>query len=174
MWFISEPPKNPLIEFVKPIVIEQKVEQEPTVQEKIESNYYKCDESVQYIRADTAECIPKPAPQPKPVEVPSEPIKSGSNASSGWFPVGQCTWWVSTKRPVGQWNDATDWLRQARRDGYTISKVPIAGAIGWEYGHVVYVEAVEGSRVQISEANYDYRGSIRTIWVNASRYTYIY
>lgn len=98
-----------------------------------------------------------------------------STAPSGWYPYGQCTWWVSTKRPVGKWHDATNWLSSAQAEGYATGSVPRAGAIGWTSGHVVYVESVnsDGS-VVISEANYDYNGSIRTITVPASKYIYIY
>lgn len=97
-----------------------------------------------------------------------------SVAPAGWYPVGQCTWFVWTKRPVGQWGNASDWLYNAQRDGLKTGSVPRAGAIGWTSGHVVYVESVHGDMVTISEANYDYAGSVRTIDMPASTYQYIY
>lgn len=113
-------------------------------------------------------------PEPKAAQTSSTSV-SRATAPSGWFPKSQCTWLVWTKRPVGLWNDATDWLWQAKRDGWATGSEPRAGAIGWEYGHVVYIEKVNGDgTVTITEANYDRRGSIRTIDRPASRYTYIY
>lgn len=174
----SEPPKQKLIEYV----IEQKVEIPPelTLAEKIASDYYKC-EPTRYIRADTAECgairpeyrVPEARSTTERTNTPVA-TQNTATAPAGWFQKGQCTWLVWTKRPVGLWNDASDWLWQAKRDGYTISDTPIAGAIGWEPGHVVYVSAVEGNSVTIIEANYDYHGSIRTISRPANYYTYIY
>lgn len=112
------------------------------------------------------------------VTVASKPsVNSGgfSIAPSGWYPVGQCTWYVWTRRPVGMWGNASDWLYNAQRDGVATGSIPRAGAIGWTSGHVVYVESVNGDgTIVISEANYDYNGSIRTITVPASQYLYIY
>lgn len=96
------------------------------------------------------------------------------SAPAGWYPVGQCTHYVWSRRAVPGWGNASEWLGQARSAGYATGSTPRAGAIGWEPGHVVYIERVSGSRVLISEANYDYKGSVRTIWVSASKYTYIY
>lgn len=103
-------------------------------------------------------------------------VNSGgfSVAPAGWYPANQCTWLVWTKRPVGMWGNASDWLYNAQRDGLKTGSVPKAGAIGWTSGHVVFVESVSGDMVTISEANYDWNGSIRTITVSASKYTYIY
>lgn len=100
-----------------------------------------------------------------------ETVKSGSNAPSGWYPAGQCTAHVASLRPVGQWNNASDWLWQAKRDGYATGSQPRAGAIAWKPGHVAYVVSASGSTMVISEANYDYRGSVRTIEVPVSSYS---
>lgn len=111
------------------------------------------------------------------VQVSTQSSKDAQAASppAGWYPVGQCTWWVWTKRPVGFWNDATRWLEQARQDGYATGTIPETGAIAWRYGHVAYVESVDGNKILVSEANYDSNRSIRTVWVDASDYTaYIY
>ena len=110
----------------------------------------------------------KPIPKPKVVQ------RAVKRAPVGWYPKYQCTWWVWTKRPVPSWNNASDWLWQAKRDGWTISKTPIAGAIGWTPGHVVFIEAVNDNSVTISEANYDSNGSIRRIDKPSHSYTYIY
>jgi hypothetical protein len=112
--------------------------------------------------------------EPKPIPKPKAPQRAVKSAPAGWYPAYQCTWWVWTKRPVPGWNNASDWLWQAKRDGWTTSSKPVVGAIGWEPGHVVYIEAVNGSTVTISECNYDGAGSCRTTTKPASRYTYIY
>lgn len=157
----------------------QEVEPEPiyTIEDKIRDNYYECDETIEYIRADNAQCLPKPVYTPRAVNTrlstqnTPQTIRNGSNAPSGWYPYGQCTWWVASKRAVGQWNNATEWLWQAQRDGYATGSEPRAGAIAWRYGHVAFIESVSGNMMTVSEANYDRRGSIRTITVPVSDYT---
>ena len=177
MWiFQAEPPKIP-----QPIliVIEQRVEipviPELTIEEKIASNYYKCDESIEYIRADDATCLAKPVYTPKTVQRTSNTIKSGSNASSGWYPYGQCTYFVYTKRPVGQWNDARDWTWQAQRDGWSTGSTPVAGAIGQKNNHVVYVESVNSNGTfNLSEMNYQTAGVVTHRTVSSSGWSFIY
>lgn len=181
-----EPPK--LIEYLQPetkieIQIEPSEARELTVQEKIDQNFYNCNEEVEYIRADNAECLAKPVQAPRATSTTQtvtnttqapKATRTGSTAHSGWYPAGQCTHYVASRRPVGQWNNATQWKYQAIADGYTHSYTPVAGAIAWKPGHVAYVESVSGNMVTISEANYDYRGSVRTITIPASSYSYLY
>lgn len=177
----QEPPKSPLIDFVTETKIEIIVPPEPTIEEKIASNYYNCDESTQWIRADDATCLTKrleysPSESTSTTKRTNTPVttQNKATASQGWFPKYQCTYHVWTKRPVGQWNDANDWYWQAQRDGWATGTTPQVGAIGWEPGHVVYIEAVDGDRVYISERNYDNHGSYREMWKPASEYKYIY
>jgi len=60
-------------------------------------------------------------------------------------------------------------------EGYKTGAKPRAGAIAWRPGHVAYVESVnKDGLVVISEANYDYNGSIRTITIPSTEYKYIY
>jgi hypothetical protein len=174
---VQEPPKlPPLIEII--IQTPQETEIPPPVTWR--DNPQGCNEATHWIAAEEPfYCIEKPGMvqsttfDKKPVR--TAPVRSQASPGAGWYPVGQCTWWVWTKRPVGFWNDATDWKWQAIRDGYSVSDVPVAGAIAWTYGHVAYVESVnsDGS-VNISEANYDSQGSIRYVTVSRSSYTYIY
>lgn len=177
-----EPPKPPLIQVVAEQVTEQIIEpKELTLEEKIASNYYQCDESIEWIRADNAQCLPKRleyrasegADTTKRTNTPVT-VKNTLRAPSGWFPTYQCTWHVWTKRPVGKWGNASEWYWQAQRDGWETGTTPKAGAIGWESGHVVYIESVDGNRVYISERNYDLKGSYRERWVSASKFKYIY
>ena len=95
-------------------------------------------------------------------------------APPGWYPAGQCTWLVWSKRPVPSWGDASEWKWQAKKAGWTVSNKPVRGAVGWTYGHVVWVQSVHGKTVTIVEANYDMNGSIRTRTVPTSKYTYLY
>lgn len=173
MIFLSaqEPPKLPtLIENVIETQKEEPPQQELTLEQKIANNHYGCDEAVEWIRADNAQCLPKR--QHKVQKASTRAVRS--SYSVNWYPKGQCTWYVATRRPVGAWNNATDWKWQAIRDGYTHSTTPVAGAIAWKPGHVAFVESVNDDMVTISESNYDYRGSIRTITIPASSYSYLF
>lgn len=58
--------------------------------------------------------------------------------------------------------------------GMATGSTPRVGAIGWKGNHVVYVEAVHGNTITISENNYDFAGSTRTIQRPADYYLYIY
>lgn len=177
----NEPPKPRLLQVVTEQVTEQKIEtKELTLEEKIANNYYECDETKYYIRADNAMCLLRPEYRASTGRYGSERSlsstipKNAATAPSGWFPAYQCTWYVWTRRAVGQWNDASDWYWQAQRDGWETGTTPRAGAIGWEPGHVVYIESVNGNRVFISERNYDLKGSYRERWANDSEFKYIY
>jgi len=148
---------------------------ELTVQQKIDTNHYKCDEALYYIRADDATCLAKRVyTAPKAVNTTRTAVRPSKTASSGWFAWNQCTGYVASRRPVGQWNNASAWYWQAQRDGWSTGSTPRVGAIGQRNNHVVYVERVDGNRIYISERNYDYRGSYRERWANASDFRYIY
>ena len=175
----SEPPKTPLISIVIESLKEEPVEvpAKPlyTLEDKIKDNHYKCDENKQYIRADTAKCLDKPVYTPKTVQRSSKTIKNGSSARSGWYPYGQCTYYVYTKRPVGQWNDARNWTWQAQRDGWSTGSTPVAGAIGQKNNHVVYVESVNSNGTfNLSEMNYQTAGVVTHRTVSSSGWNFIY
>lgn len=110
------------------------------------------------------------------VVAPQVPATVHAGPGAGWYPAGQCTHYVWSKRPVGFWNNASEWYWQAQRDGWSTGLTPRAGAIGVQIGvnHVVLIERVDGDRVYISERNYDYRGSYRERWASASDFRYIY
>jgi surface antigen len=165
---------NPLIE-PEPIAVVTETIKEPTVEEKIASNFYKCDEATQWIWASDATCHDKQVVGQISRENTSKPIKNGSSGLNGYV-LNSCTGWVATHRYVPSgWGNATGWKQGALNAGWTVSSVPVAGAIGWVYGHVVFVESVNNDdTVTISERNYDYNGSIRTITVPTSKYTYLY
>jgi surface antigen len=184
MWIFTEalPPKIPepiqiviQIQEVEPEAIIETAEKIYTIDEKIDMNFYECDESLQYIRADTAECLDKPVYTPITTQRSSKTIKNGSNAHSGWYPYGQCTYFVYSQRPVGQWNDARDWIWQAQRDGWSTGTTPVVGAIGQKNNHVVIVTSVNSNGTfNLSEMNYQSLGVITTRTVSTSGWRFIY
>ena len=81
-----------------------------------------------------------------------------TGGGGGNFPWGYCTWFVATKRYV-PWNgDAHSWFGNAQAYGYPTGRTPRPGAmmVTWEswWGHVAYVESVDGSCWTVSEMNY--------------------
>lgn len=172
------PPQQEIINLInekKPAVVEQV--KEPTLEEKIATNFYRCNEEIEWIRADNAQCLPKQIPTSPTPSVASEPRTAPTTGSVGLngYEPGQCTAHVASKRyvPAG-WGDATNWHNAALRAGWIVSRTPVAGAIGWRYGHVVYVIEPRGETVLISEQNYDWNSGIRTIEVPVSEYVYLY
>lgn len=181
----QEPPKSPLIDFVTETKIEIIVPPELTVEEKIASNYYKCDESRQYIRLDTAECLDRPQYRASEARSTTErtntPVstQNTSTAPSGWYEAGSCTYGAQQLAPwVGRWKNANTWDDMARADGHIVSSIPIVGAVfvdnGGRYGHVGVVIVVDGRTITVKDMNYrnKWEWTIRT--VDASEYVYIY
>ena len=80
--------------------------------------------------------------------------------------------------------NASQWPANARAAGYTVSSVPRARSVGISmsgpYGHAVWVEAVSGNQVYISQYNYANEatnwlpGDYSEQWMNAGAYVYIY
>lgn len=110
--------------------------------------------------------------------IPTSKPKASPRAAVGVnsYIAGQCTHLVASKRyvPTG-WGDATNWKNAATRAGWTVSSTPVAGAIGWRYGHVVYVESVGNGAVTITEQNYRWIPfEVRTITIPTSNYVYLY
>lgn len=108
-----------------------------------------------------------------------ETIKSGSNkASTGLngYEYHQCTWYAKSRRPdlPNNLGNADTWYINAQAQGFAVGLVPRVGAIGQQGMHVVYIEQVKGNQVYLSERNYDYNGSYRERWANASDFVYIY
>lgn len=97
-------------------------------------------------------------------------VRRTPGSSNNAYPYGWCTYYVATRRYVpARWGDAKSWLSSARASGYATGSEPAAGAIvvtgeSW-YGHVAYVESVNGGSITISEMNYKGWGitSSRTI-----------
>ena len=71
------------------------------------------------------------------------------------FPWGQCTWYVAQKRYIPWGGNAKTWLSSAKAYGFPTGTEPVPGAImatseTW-YGHVAFVEAVNGDKIVVSE-----------------------
>ncbi len=76
------------------------------------------------------------------------------------YDYGYCTWYVASRIAVpNNWGNANTWDNYARLSGWTVSSVPVAGAIaqtdrGWA-GHVAIVDAVssDGGMIKYSDMN---------------------
>ncbi len=98
---------------------------------------------------------------------------------TGGYSYGQCTYYVAKRRPVGtRWGNARDWMAHAKAEGYLTGSIPVAGAVAWTpqgwYGHVAYVEQVDGGQVLISEMNFAGWNRVSRRWVAATAFGYIY
>lgn len=96
---------------------------------------------------------------PQPVQPPSYNGGGSGNFMSGSvgnkYAYGYCTWYAYERRaalgkPVGSfWGNANTWAAAAAGQGFTVSKVPVAGAVfqtaagGGGYGHVGVIESVD-------------------------------
>jgi surface antigen len=97
------------------------------------------------------------------------------------FPWGQCTWYVAQRRYVPWSGHAKSWIYTAPYYGFSTGSTPKTGAIvqtreSGYYGHVAYVESVNGPYITISEMHLG-RGirKVRTLHVNDWRIIgYIY
>jgi surface antigen len=133
-----------------PAIVEQA--KEPTVEEKIASNYYKCNTNVEWIRADNAQCLLKST---TPAQTPVRTAQSGSNDMD----YGYCTWFVKNLRPdlpAGLGN-ANTWYSRAKAFGLPVGSTPRVGAIATTtrggYGHVSLVTGIEGNLIHVTEMN---------------------
>jgi surface antigen len=74
--------------------------------------------------------------------------------------------------------NANEWVGNAINAGIPTGSTPKPGSVGISfvgyYGHAVWVEAVSGGQVLVSEYNYDWAGNFRRAYYPASSFTYIY
>ena len=74
--------------------------------------------------------------------------------------------------------NANQWPGSARADGIPTGSTPKVGSVAISmngyYGHAMWVEAVNGSQIYVSQYNYDLAGNYSEMWVNGSSFTYIY
>jgi hypothetical protein len=103
---------------------------------------------------------PRPAPPPPPPSSgPPPPGAIIDPPGANHFAYGYCTWYVANKRNVPWFGNAIQWWANARPYGYREGQTPVVGAIMVTresgYGHVAYVEAVNGDGSwTVSEMNY--------------------
>jgi surface antigen len=172
---LAQPKPEPIFK-LEPVKIELVIKKEkpkPTKAEQlakdIKNDVNDC-EPLYYISAEDASCLPKPVR--KPVKTAPTVAYSGFNG----YEYGQCTYGVAS------WRSVPSNLGHAKTWGYrwagVVSDVPIVNAVAWStrgyYGHVALVLAVDGNRVLIREQNYDWRGSVREVWVDVGTYRYLH
>jgi len=125
-------------------------------------------------------------PTPTPVIAPSAVNTIAPRSTGGLYPgnnyaPGNCTWYVKSRRAdiPNDLGNANTWYTRAIAYGLSVGSQPRAGAVGTttagDYGHVVYVERVNGDgTILISEMNYAGLYSQRTKTASASEFLYIY
>lgn len=89
-------------------------------------------------------------------------------SGSGSFAYGDCTWYVATQRKVTWGGNAYQWWANAAAAGYAEGHTPQVGSIvvwgqnvsgySYGYGHVAYVQAVQGNQFEVSEMNFSAPG----------------
>jgi hypothetical protein len=116
--------------------------------------------------------VPPPAPKPKPQPKPVVP----QNVAGNSYTPGNCTWYVKSRRPdmPNNLGNAITWVNRAASQGFSTGSQARVGAVGQKSNHVVYVVAVNGSQMTISEMNYQglYKVSSRTVAVSGWRFIY--
>lgn len=74
--------------------------------------------------------------------------------------------------------NANQWPANARNAGIPVDGNPregdVAISMSGYYGHAMYVEAVSGGRVYVSQYNYSVNGEYSEMWVNASGLNFIH
>jgi surface antigen len=74
--------------------------------------------------------------------------------------------------------NAKEWPGSAQAAGIPTGSTPKVGSVAISmngfYGHAMWVEAVSGNQIYVSQYNYDLAGHYSEMWVNGSNFTYIY
>ena len=97
---------------------------------------------------------------PVQAQGPSQPAAwVGQGPWPNRFAYGYCTWYVANRRYIPWLGNASDWWPNARPYGYGEGQTPRVGAVMVTresgYGHVAYVEAVNGDGTwTVSEMNF--------------------
>lgn len=115
--------------------------------------------------------------------IPTNPVLSAPRTQTGstagnTYGYGYCTWYVKNMRPdlPNNLGNADTWYIRAQAQGYAVGSVPQVGAVGVATGymHVVYVTAVNGNQVTVSEMNYNGWNVVSTRVTSSSEFLYIY
>ncbi len=99
-------------------------------------------------------------------------VAPGANTNA--FPYGWCTWYVASRKNVTWMGNAGEWLGNAAAQGFATGSVPAVGSImvtaeSW-WGHVAYVESVNGNIITVSEMNYAGWGVTSTRTIDVTRF----
>jgi surface antigen len=74
--------------------------------------------------------------------------------------------------------NANQWPGDARAAGIATGSTPkvhsVAISMGGAFGHAMWVEAVSGNMIYVSQYNYDLAGHYSEMWVNGGSFTYLY
>jgi surface antigen len=178
---VQAPTQQDIINLIndKPPAIVKVVE--PTLQDKIKKNYYKCKTDIEYIRADNARCLAKPVQTVSKTTQTKKTVKSAVRASNrNDMTPGYCTFWVKQNRPdlPSGLGNANSWYSRASSIGLAVGSVPKIGAVatttrGAE-GHVALVIGMSGSQIQVSEMNVQGWNVVSTAWYPSNTFQYIY
>ena len=97
------------------------------------------------------------------------PLQNAKRTGPGLFEWGNCTWWVAQRRAVTWLGNGGEWYANAKAQGYAVGDVPLPGSILVRgssayngYGHVAYVESVDGTQFTVSEMNVNGLGQLTT------------
>lgn len=133
------------------------------------------------LKRDIPAAVSLPAATPGVVK-PAPVAASGNYGGGNTYDYGYCTWYVKNRRgaslPNGLGN-ANTWYSRAYGMGMAVGSAPRPGAVGTttrgEYGHVVYVESVNGDgTINISEMNAPTFGKVTYRTASAGEFSYIY
>ena len=161
--------------------IDSNIEESETFKVELEELNSKVEELANKVeeKRNAAVVVPVAESMPNLVEITT--ISKVSPTESGnMYAPGNCTWYVKSRRnDIGSfWGNANQWLSSAISEGYKTGSVPQVGAIGVNFdgyfGHVVYVEGVDGNNVYVSEMNYNGLGVISSRTTSSSEFQYIY
>jgi surface antigen len=102
---------------------------------------------------------------------PGSGTVNGGGSCGNHFSYGYCTWYVANRRCIPWFGNAWEWYGQAQAYGYPVGQQARVGAVAvWDqrmsgYGHVAYVESVQGDGFTVSEMNYNAWGQVNSRFV---------
>jgi surface antigen len=102
---------------------------------------------------------------------PGSGAVNGGSSCGNHFSYGYCTWYVANRRCIPWFGNAWEWYGQAQAYGYPVGSQARVGAVAvWDqrmsgYGHVAYVESVQGNGFTVSEMNYNAWGQVNSRFV---------
>ena len=126
-----------------------------------------------YVKAPTKPAIKNTVSGRDVYEPSSDEVMDGFSGPRHIFPWGQCTYYVATKMNIPWGGNAKNWPQNSKAYGAKFTKTPLVGSIAVttenrRYGHVAYVEKVQGNQFLISEMNYAGLGRITYRWLSVN------